>query len=177
VYTAAYTGLRFGELAALRVADLNLLRREVTVARSISESGGMVESGPKTNAGRRTLKLPVPIVDLLAAHLVDHRWDLVFPGVEGRPLRGSTFRQRHFDPAVRRSGLGPLTPHDLRHTHASWLIAAGEHPKVIQARLGHSSITVTLDTYGHLMAGLDEGAADKLGASFADSARRPSLAK
>ncbi len=56
----------------------------------------------------------------------------------------------------------PFRLHDLRHTHAAWLIAAGEHPKAIQQRLGHGSISVTLDRYGHLMEGLDEGAADML---------------
>ena len=56
----------------------------------------------------------------------------------------------------------PFRLHDLRHRHAAWLIAAGEHPKAIQQRLGHGSISVTLDRYGHLMEGLDEGAADML---------------
>ena len=68
--------------------------------------------------------------------------------------------------------------HDLRHTHAAWLIAQGEHPKTIQSRLGHASISTTLDRYGHLMPGMDEAAADRLGASIKHSGstelRRPS---
>ena len=63
----------------------------------------------------------------------------------------------------------PCTFHDLRHTHAALLIAHGEHPKVIQERLGHASIKTTLDTYGHLIDGLDEAAADRLDASWRDS--------
>ena len=58
----------------------------------------------------------------------------------------------------------PCRVHDLRHTHAAWLIAAGEHPKTIQTRLGHSSIQVTMDRYGHLMEGLDDRTADRLDA-------------
>ena len=65
-------------------------------------------------------------------------------------------------PAVRASVGDPCTFHDLRHTHAALLIAQGEHPKVIQERLGHASIKTTLDTYGHLFDGLDEAAADRL---------------
>jgi len=63
----------------------------------------------------------------------------------------------------------PCRIHDLRHTHASWLIAAGEHPKTIQTRLGHSSIQVTMDRYGHLMEGLDDRTADRLDALAAFS--------
>lgn len=69
-------------------------------------------------------------------------------------------------PAVRASVGEPLRVHDLRHTHAAMLIAQGEHPKVIQNRLGHSSIKVTLDTYGHLFDGLDEAAAERLDSAF-----------
>jgi integrase len=64
----------------------------------------------------------------------------------------------------------PCTFHDLRHTHAALLIAQGEHPKVIQVRLGHASIKTTLDTYGHLFEGLDEAAADRLDANWRASA-------
>ena len=70
----------------------------------------------------------------------------------------------------------PCRIHDLRHSHASWLIAAGEHPKVIQTRFGHSTISVTMDRYGHLMDGLDDQTADRLDA-LAQSSRGPGLAQ
>ena len=90
-------------------------------------------------------------------------------------MRRTNFRRRTWLPAVRASIGEPLRFHDLRHTHAAMLIAQGEHPKVIQLRLGHSSIQVTLDTYGHLFEGLDEAAAERLDAAYlrtpADSSR------
>ncbi|MGH8875674.1 MAG: tyrosine-type recombinase/integrase [Acidimicrobiia bacterium] len=75
-----------------------------------------------------------------------------------------------------RIGGAPCRVHDLRHTHASWLIAAGEHPKIIQTRLGHSSIQMTIDRYGHLMVGLDDQTAERLDA-IASAARDPGVAQ
>jgi len=120
---------------------------------------------PKTRATRRTLTLPGVVRDVLGEHLgarpvVGH--GLVFTDTAGGPLRRSNFARRDFKPAVAASVGEPCRVHDLRHTHAAWLIANGEHAKTIQARLGHASIKTTLDRYGHLMPGLDEDAADRL---------------
>lgn len=83
--------------------------------------------------------------------------DLIFVGRDGGPLRRTNFRKRHWLPALERAELPmELRFHDLRHTCAALLIAQGAHPKEIQARLGHSSITTTLDRYGHLFPSLDE---------------------
>ena len=83
--------------------------------------------------------------------------DLIFVGRDGAPLRRTNFRKRHWIPSLERAGL-PLDVrfHDLRHTCAAILIAQQAHPKEIQARLGHSSITTTLDRYGHLFPSLDD---------------------
>jgi integrase len=75
---------------------------------------------------------------------------LVFPTPGGTVWRKDNFMARVFRPAVRRAGLAPLRFHDLRHTYAALMIAAGAHPKLLQAQLGHTSINVTLNTYGHL---------------------------
>ena len=83
-------------------------------------------------------------------------------GHEGAPLRSAKFRHRHWTPAVRASVGEPCRFHDMRHSHAAMLIAAGQHPKVIRAKLGHASIKTPLDTYGHLHEGLDEAAASAL---------------
>lgn len=92
--------------------------------------------------------------------------DLIFVGAKGAPLRARTFRQRFWRPAVEAS-VGQLCRfHDLRHSHAAMLIQAGTHAKMIQRRLGHASIGVTLNTYGHLVDGLDEEAADALDARW-----------
>lgn len=100
--------------------------------------------------------IPAFLVDLLSAHLKRApASEFVFCTRDGSPIRRSKFRQRVWKPALKKSGLDPnLRFHDLRHTCASLPIEQGAHPKEIQARLGHSSITTTLDRYGHLMPSL-----------------------
>jgi integrase len=165
VLTAAYTGLRFGELAALRTERFDALRKTVRVEESLAEVGGeFLIKPPKSDASRRTVSVPSFVVEELARHLATHADDtgLIFSAPAGGPIRRTNFRRWIWVPAVRASVGDPCTFHDLRHTHAALLIAQGEHPKVIQERLGHASIKTTLDTYGHLFDGLDEAAADRL---------------
>lgn len=170
--TAACSGLRFGELAGLHRTDVDALRRRITVRRSLSEVRGVVrEEDPKSKASRRTVAVPGWLVDRLALMLGGDPRGYVFGAPRGGPLRRGNFRYRVWLPAVDRAGLRGLRFHALRHTHVGWLIEAGEHPKVIQSRLGHASIRTTLDVYGHLMAGLDEAAAEALPAPPAPSAR------
>lgn len=173
VLTAAYSGLRWAELAGLRVRRLALLRKQLTVAETLAEARGRVYfKNPKTAASRRTVTLPGFICDELAGHLARYpSEDLVFTSTEGTPLRRTNFRRRTWLPAVAATVGQPMRFHDLRHTHAALLIAQGEHPKVIQDRLGHASIRTTLDTYGHLVEGLDRGVADRLEKAGAPSLR------
>ncbi len=168
VLTAGYTGLRAGELSALKLDRLQLLRRSLTVAETLSDVQGRLTFGPpKSNASRRTVSLPAALCDELGRHLRQFPTDsLVFQAPDGGPLRWTNFRRRHWQPAVAAALGFPVRFHDLRHSHAALLIAAGEHPKVIQQRLGHASIRTTLDTYGHLFDGLDEAAADRLDEVF-----------
>jgi integrase len=173
VLTAVYTGLRFGELAALRIERFDALRKTVRVEESLAEvKGEFLVKSPKSDASRRTVSVPSFVVEELAQHLAVHA-DGTGPMVSapsGGPIRRTNFRRRIWLPAVRASVGEPCTFHDLRHTHAALLIVQGEHPKVIQERLGHASIKTTLDTYGHLFDGLDEAAAERLDASWRDSA-------
>ena len=166
VLSAAYTGLRIGELAALRMDQLNLLKRSLTVSATASEVRGRVLFGPpKTPSSRRQVALPRHLVEVLTEHLSDFgpgKDGLVFTAVQGGPLRRPNFTRRYWLPAVDASVGRPCRFHDLRHSHAALLIAEGVHPKVLQERLGHSSITTTLDTYGHILDGLDQAAADTL---------------
>lgn len=167
--TAAYGGLRFGELAALRIERFDALRRSLQVVESLAEIRGRFHfKAPKSQASRRTVSLPEFLVSELASHLAAHAdgSGLVFTAPAGGPIRRTNFRRRVWRPAVLASVGEPCTFHDLRHTHAALLIAQGEHPKVIQERLGHASIKTTLDTYGHLFDGLDEAAATRLDASW-----------
>jgi integrase len=170
VLAAAYTGLRFSELRALRVDRFDALRRTMRVSESLVEIGGrFFFEKPKSEASRRTVRVPSFLVDALAVHLAKYSDDsgLVFSAPTGGPNRRSNFRRRIWLPAVETSVGQPCTFHDLRHSHAALLIAQGEHPKVIQERLGHASIKTTLDTYGHLFEGLDEAATDRLEATYA----------
>lgn len=169
VLSAAYTGLRFGELAALHIERFDALRKTLRVEESLSEvRGEFVFKSPKSSASRRSVSVPSFVVDELAQHLAQHAdgSGLLFSAPSGGPIRRTNFRRRVWLPAVRASVGEPCTFHDLRHTHAALLIAQGEHPKVIQERLGHASIKTTLDTYGHLFDGLDEAAAERLDASW-----------
>ena len=165
VLTGAYTGLRPGELLGLKVDRLDMLRRQLRVVEALTEVKGQIRLGPpKSKASRRTVTMPTFLVDELAQHLARYHdpdgW--VFSSPQGGPIRRTNFRRRFWIPAVRASVGEPLRLHDLRHSHAAMLIAQGVHPKVLEDRLGHASITTTLDTYGHLMSGLDEAAADAL---------------
>jgi integrase len=174
VLTAAYTGLRIGELAALRVRHVNFPRRVLAVEETLTEPQGHVQFGPpKTKAGRRTISVPASIVDELASHVAAFVLDgernpgsLIFAGERGGPLRPNHFRRRTWAKAVRASVGLPCHPHDLRHSHASILIKLGVHPKTIQVRLGHTSIRTTMDIYGHLYEGVDEAAAHALDSLF-----------
>lgn len=175
---AAYTGLRAGEICALRVGRLDLLRGRVLVAESVTEveRHGLVFSEPKTYE-RRSVTLPRFLREELSAHLAgravepDH---FVFPAASGGVLRHKHFYRTIFKPAVVAAGLpAQLRFHDLRHTCASLCIALGAHPKAIQERLGHSSITVTLDRYGHLFPKLDEELTERLDALHREAATAP----
>jgi len=148
----AYTGVRFGEMAALRVGRIDLRRNRAIIAESVTpvQGLGLVWGTPKTHQRRE-----VPIPKFLAADLAHHLHgkqpdDLVFAGIRrGQPLRVSTFRTA-FGAAARAIGVPDLHPHELRHTAASLAIASGADVKVVQQMLGHGSATMTLDTYGHL---------------------------
>lgn len=158
VLTAAGTGMRWGELAGLGREHLDLLRRRLRIERTLVDLDGHVSFGePKTRGSRRTVSLPAPVVDALAAHLRGHTTDLVFTSPNGTPLRRRNFWYRVWLPAVKAAGLEPAPRfHDLRHTHVALLIASGVPIKAIQERLGHASIVMTMDRYGHLLDDVDE---------------------
>ena len=148
----AYTGVRFGEMAALKVDRLDLTRRRAVIIESVTpvQGLGLVWGTPKTHQ-RREVPIPRFLAAELADYITDKRpGDLVFPGIRnGQPLRVSTYRTA-FTAAAKAIGVPDLHPHQLRHTAASLAIASGADVKVVQQMLGHSSATMTLDTYGHL---------------------------
>ncbi len=148
----AYTGARFGEMAALKVARLDLRRNRAIIAESVTPIAGqgMVWGTPKTHQ-RREVPIPTFLAIELAAHVAGAPPDaLVFASIRtGEPLRVSTFRQA-FGVAATTIGRPDQHPHELRHTSASLAIASGADVKVVQQMLGHASAAMTVDTYGHL---------------------------
>ena len=151
----AFTGLRWGEMAALRVQDFDMLRRRVDVRRSVTEvKGKLVWGTPKTHE-RRSVPFPAVLAEELGQLMVGKgREDLVFTAEGGGVLRNSVYRPRVFDKAVsscQEAGEFPsLTPHDLRHTAASLAISSGANVKAVQRMLGHAKASMTLDTYADL---------------------------
>jgi len=193
----AYTGLRFGEVAALRVSRLDLLRRRAIIAESVTPVGGVMTFGPTKGHERREVPLP----RFLAKELEDQIQgkgpeSLLFTGPRGAILRSQTFQRAALSPAAEKLGLcepklddrgRPLTvrntdgtvrpvytkhlhPHELRHTAASLAIASGADVKVVQQMLGHKSATMTLDLYGHLFGDRLDVVADAM-----DNARTTAL--
>jgi integrase len=148
----AYTGVRFGEMAALRVRRLDLARSRAAIAESVTplQGQGLVWGTPKSHH-RREVPLPDFLRNELARHVEGRDPDdLVFGGIRNHePLRVTTFRHA-FSNAADTIGVPGLHPHELRHTAASLAIAAGADVKVVQRMLGHASAAMTLDTYGHL---------------------------
>jgi integrase len=173
-HTALFTGMRRSELLALRWSDLDLLLCQVSVNRSLHvlRGGKVVFRSPKTAKARRTIALSPSTVSVLREHREKQTQECVFLGVplndddlvfsqlDGKPLLPDTITHV-WRRLVRRIGLEDIRFHDLRHTHASLMLKAGVHPKVVQERLGHASIEITLDVYSHLVPGLQEAAAQR----------------
>jgi integrase len=186
--TALYAGLRAGELAALKWEDVDLLKGIIRVDRSYDPKARTFVA-PKSRAGRRT----VPIAAVLRDVLVRHRMrtgraeGLVFGGGPERPFTSSNVRRRALTAWRRarterakelgiragdaRAGFEPITLHEARHTFASLMIAAGVNAKALSTYMGHSSITITFDRYGHLIPGNEEEAAELLDAYLAGRGR------
>ena len=162
--TAMYAGLRRGELRALRVQALDLAAGVIRVERGYDAVEG--EIGLKSGAGRRKVPIPAVLRDYLSEHLARSGRvgsDRCFGSTAESPFDGQKLQARA-DKAWREAGLERITPHECRHTFASLMIAAGVNAKALQVFMGHSSITTTLDTYGHLMPGSEDEAASLLNA-------------
>jgi len=161
--TAMYTGLRRGELLGLRWEDVDLAAGVIHVERSWDAKEGVV--GPKSRAGRRTVPIPAALRDYLVKHKLrlGRHVGLVFGTSYTQPFTPSNVRKRA-NAAWLRAGLEPIGLHECRHTFASLMIAAGVNGKALSVYMGHSSVTITLDRYGHLMPGNESEAANLLDA-------------
>jgi len=178
-HTALFTGMRRSELLALRWQDVDLILGQVYVSRGLHQlkNGSYIFTEPKSAKSRRTIALPPQTTLLLKDHHEQRGLerammgipltedDLIFSTPEGKPLRPNTVTRAWKDLA-NRAGLKPIRLHDARHSHASIMLNQDIHPKIVQERLGHSSIQVTLDIYSHVAPGLQEAAAARFGELF-----------
>jgi integrase len=166
VLVMAWGTLRIGETMGLRRIDLDLSAGRLRVANNLVEvAGRRYEGPPKTKAGRRSMTLPPSVVADLRLHVVRYvNSSHVFSTATGGTWSAEDWRCRVWRPAVNKTGLAPLRPHDLKHTGVALLAAAGVDPSEIARRAGHSSVSFTYDRYGHLFPEVDSGAAAKLDA-------------
>jgi len=176
IILALATGARHGELLSLRWEDVDLERAVMHIRHTMHRvSGyGYVENTPKTKSGRRMVTLPDFAVEALRLHRVSQdayrvavgdKWvnnNLLFTSIHGGFLNPDTVR-RWFRVILKAAGLPVKTRvHDLRHSMATLLFAVGVHPKIVQERLGHSKISMTLDMYSHVLPSMQEDAANKI---------------
>lgn len=157
VYVAGIVGFRWAECAGLRVGAVDLLKRRISVVTTAPRFGGD-RAKPKSEASVRTVGLTSKVVDELAAHLHRRGLDasspdaLVFVAPGGGRLWPANFQMRVWTPARAKAGLPNVRWHDLRHAAISWRVAAGIHPKAIQADAGHEFFATTMDTYAKVFA-------------------------
>jgi integrase len=169
-HTALFTGMRRSELLGLQWRDVEV--EQIHVCRSLHhlKDGSYIFTQPKSEKSRRTIALSPSSVLVLADHKERQQAirtmlgetlgkdDLVFSTPQGSPLRPNTIT-RAWTVLAAKAGIKPIRLHDARHTHASLMLKQGVHPKIVQERLGHATIAMTLDIYSHVAPGLQEAAA------------------
>ena len=174
VYLAAFGGLRAGEIWALELGSVNVLAGTVEIVASASEAGGW-HAGPTKTGKRRTIVVPRFLAVMLGQHIGRYpSSQYVFTAAEGGPVHHRNFRRRHFVPTVEAVDLAAVRFHDLRHTAASLLIAAGRSLQEVKEHLGHSSIRVTSDRYAHLYPEARVAMADALDVLYREAMTAPS---
>ena len=168
---AISTGLREGELLALRWEDVDLEAAVLRVSQTLTRDGGKVSVGPpKTKNSRRSVGLTDPTVEALRAHLTRQLEEmervgslyrpggLVFANEVGGIVSPSNLRNRSLKALLQRAGLPSIRFHDLTHTCATLLLSRNVNPKIVSEMLGHASIAITLDTYSHVLPNMQESA-------------------
>lgn len=175
LWVAVVTGLRQGELLGLKWSDLDWTSRRIQVQRQVQrrKGDGLVFCEPKSASGRRVIVLGKSTIEKLREYknnqlkeriLLGEKWqdyDLIFPSPIGTPLDPSNVLKAYKD-YLKRAGLPTLRFHDLRHSAATLMLQQGVNPKIVSERLGHSDISLTLNTYSHVLPPMQEEAAEKM---------------
>lgn len=177
-YTALFTGMRRSELLALRWQDIDFIYGQIYVTRSLHhlKNGSYVFTRPKSERSRRTIALPPSAFLVLNEHRKEKEAEALLLGKTlsdnelvfcnlGQLIRPDTIT-RAWPILAARAGVRVIRLHDARHAHASLMLKQGIHPKIVQERLGHSTISITLDTYSHVAPGLQEAAAKRFDDAF-----------
>jgi integrase len=168
-YLALSTGMRQGELLGLRWCDIDFVQRFVSVQHTMQESGGTLKlAPPKTASSRRRIALSAADIVALQTHRQEQTIapdvsSLVFCDTRGGPIRKSNLLRRSFGPLLKRAGLSRIRFHDLRHTNATLLLAAGTPVKVVSERLGHADTATTMNFYQHVLPTMQETASILIG--------------
>ncbi|MCC7422290.1 MAG: site-specific integrase [Planctomycetaceae bacterium] len=168
IVLAVQAGMRQGEIFGLQVSDWNRQLGVLHVQRALTEVDGVtLLEEPKSDSARRLITLPERSTKALESHLkfVEGGGEsdgFLFTGERGKPLGKANFYRLFYKPLFAAANVPYCRFHDLRHTSASLLLQAGVHPKVVQERLGHSSISITMDLYSHAVPSLQREAADKM---------------
>ncbi len=183
IMVAVTTGMRRGEILGLRWKDVNLDARSLSVRQCLEQvDGRFAFKPPKTAKSRRSIALSPITVEALRAHkreqakerlLLGHAYqnhDLVFPRPDGEPWSPDALTHGLSD-IVQGTELEGITFHSLRHSHATQLLRQGVHPKIVSERLGHSTVSITLDIYSHVLPGMQEDAALKVDAALRAAVR------
>ncbi|MFV2048555.1 tyrosine-type recombinase/integrase [Metabacillus sp. YM-086] len=169
-YLTIMTGLRKGEVLALRRQDIDIQKGILKVTQTLSNDGKLILEGAKTKTSIRAIKLSESVSNVLREHMdrfdlerahFNISTDLLISTIEGTPVNPSNIR-RTFNRLIKKADLPKIRFHDLRHTHATLLLSKGVNVKVVSERLGHSNIRVTLDTYSHVLPTMQDEAANKL---------------
>jgi integrase len=170
---AVLCGLRRGEVVALKWKNVDLERGRLSVVESAEQVGTRVRYKPPKNGKGRTLAMSARLVEELRAHRAQQAEELLKVGVrltnesfvvaqiDGSPIQPDTLTQ-DWVRKIEKTGLPAYRFHDLRHAHATHMLANGIHPKVASERLGHSKIGITLDLYSHVLPGMEEDAAERV---------------
>ncbi len=172
LFAALYTGMRRGELLALRWRDIDLAMSTLSVVNSLYRLNRQtVIKEPKSQHSRRMIALPPTLTLMLSNYKIEQARqreiidkplsdnDFVFAHIDGEPIDPDTVTQA-FGNILQKAGLPHMRFHDLRHTHATLMLKAGIHPKIVSERLGHAKVSITLDIYSHILPGLQEAAAE-----------------